>query len=92
MFSRFVAALLLLCIRVYQFTVRPLLAGSCRYAPSCSEYAIEAVSRHGPWRGGWLGLRRILRCHPWSRGGFDPVPTNEAADSPPPENWNGHTH
>lgn len=88
MLAKTVAALLLLCIRVYQFTVRPLLAGSCRYAPSCSEYAIEAVSRHGPWRGGWLGIKRILRCHPWSRGGIDPVPMDDGSGDPPPANWN----
>jgi putative membrane protein insertion efficiency factor len=86
MLSKTVAALLLLCIRAYQFTVRPLLAGSCRYAPSCSEYAVEAISRHGPWHGGWLGIKRILRCHPWSRGGFDPVPTDDRAGAPPPTN------
>lgn len=62
-------------IRAYQFVVRPLLVGSCRFVPTCSEYAIEAVRRHGVLRGGWLGSRRILRCHPWGgAGGYDPVP------------------
>lgn len=66
--------LLLLAIRAYQVGVRPLLVGSCKYHPHCSEYAVEAVQRHGPLRGGWLALRRLLRCHPWAAGGYDPVP------------------
>ncbi|MEK6642303.1 MAG: membrane protein insertion efficiency factor YidD [Planctomycetota bacterium] len=62
-------------IRAYQFVMRPLLAGSCRFVPTCSEYVIEAVERHGPIRGGWLGVRRMLRCHPWGgASGYDPVP------------------
>lgn len=74
MLTRLVQFVLLLLIRAYQFAIRPLLAGSCKFIPSCSEYAVEAVQRHGPWRGAWLSMRRVLRCHPWSRGGFDPVP------------------
>ncbi len=69
-----VTFLFLFCIRAYQFTLRPFLVGSCRFHPGCSEYTAESIARHGPWRGGWLGLKRILRCHPWSRGGIDPVP------------------
>ena len=65
---------LVLLIRAYQFALRPLLAGTCRYQPSCSEYAVEAVQRHGAWRGSWLSMKRVARCHPWGRGGFDPVP------------------
>ncbi len=71
---RLIAWMLILCVRAYQFMVRPLLAGTCKYLPTCSEYFVEAVGRHGPFRGGWLGLRRVLRCHPWGRGGFDHVP------------------
>ena len=64
-----------LFIRAYQFAVRPLLSGSCKFHPTCSEYAIEALDRHGLLRGGWLTLRRLGRCHPLTkRGGFDPVP------------------
>ena len=53
---------LVLFVQAYQIAVRPLLVGSCKYCPSCSEYFIEAVTRHGPWRGGWMGLRRSTRC------------------------------
>jgi uncharacterized protein len=75
MIARIVAFGLLLFIRAYQFAMRPLLVGGCRFVPSCSEYAVEAISRHGPWRGSWLAARRLSRCHPWGgRGGFDPVP------------------
>jgi len=61
-------------IRVYQWGISPLLPRSCRFAPSCSEYAAEAVARHGVLTGFWLALRRILRCHPWGGDGYDPVP------------------
>jgi len=74
MIRRLVTFALVLLIRAYQFALRPLLVGGCNFIPSCSEYAAEAISRHGPLRGTWLGVRRVCRCHPWSRGGFDPVP------------------
>jgi len=61
-------------IRFYQGIVRPLLIGSCKFCPSCSEYAIEALQRHGLLRGSCLALRRLCRCHPFSPGGIDPVP------------------
>ena len=66
--------LLVLLVRVYQWTLRPLLGPHCRFAPSCSEYACTAIQRHGPWRGVRLATMRILRCHPYHPGGFDPVP------------------
>lgn len=61
-------------VRLYQVGLSPLLGPSCRYFPTCSSYAIEALEKHGAWRGGWLALRRIGRCHPFRAGGFDPVP------------------
>lgn len=59
-------------VRFYQYTISPLLGPKCRYQPSCSQYMIEAVQRHGAIRGGWKGLCRVCRCHPFSRGGYDP--------------------
>ena len=61
-------------IRVYQLLVSPLLGPRCRFYPTCSHYAIDAIEIHGALRGTWLTVRRIARCHPWNPGGFDPVP------------------
>ncbi|WP_363321994.1 membrane protein insertion efficiency factor YidD [uncultured Serinicoccus sp.] len=61
-------------VRIYQWTVSPLLGPVCRYYPSCSAYGVTALERHGPVRGGWLTVRRVLRCHPWAAGGVDHVP------------------
>ncbi len=61
-------------VRAYQATLRPFMGGQCRFHPTCSEFAIEAYRTHGPWRGTRLTLARLLRCHPFSRGGFDPPP------------------
>jgi putative membrane protein insertion efficiency factor len=66
--------ILLAFIRVYQLTFSRVLPPSCRFVPSCSQYSYEAIERYGPWRGGWLALKRIARCHPFHPGGFDPVP------------------
>jgi putative membrane protein insertion efficiency factor len=66
--------LLVWLLRGYQLVVSPMLGPSCRFYPSCSNYAIEAVQVHGAVRGGWLTLRRVCRCHPWNAGGNDPVP------------------
>lgn len=63
-----------LLIRGYQLLVSPLLGNHCRFYPSCSQYAIEAIDRFGVLRGGFLAVRRLSRCHPWHAGGFDPVP------------------
>ena len=65
-------------IRLYQWCISPFMATRCRYLPTCSDYAQEALVEHGPVAGGWLALRRICRCHPWGGNGFDPVP--EARD------------
>ncbi|PSJ23453.1 membrane protein insertion efficiency factor YidD [Halomonas sp. ND22Bw] len=61
-------------VKAYQLILSPLLGPRCRYWPSCSHYTAEALKVHGPFRGGWLGLRRLLRCHPGAEGGIDPVP------------------
>lgn len=61
-------------VRAYQLAISPLLPPSCRFHPSCSCYAVEALEKHGALKGGWLALRRIFRCHPWHPGGHDPVP------------------
>ncbi len=64
-------------VRIYQWTVRPLIGSHCRFWPSCSEYAVEALRLHGAGRGTFMAVRRILRCNPWHEGGFDPVPPVE---------------
>lgn len=61
-------------IRGYQILISPLLPATCRYGPTCSRYALIAIERFGPWRGGWLAVKRIVRCNPWHEGGYDPVP------------------
>lgn len=61
-------------LKAYRYLISPMLGQNCRFYPSCSEYATEAVERHGVVRGGWLATRRICRCHPWNPGGHDPVP------------------
>ena len=66
--------MLFVLIRVYQLLLSPLLGASCRFTPTCSQYGIEAIRKHGPFRGGWLTLKRIARCHPWGGHGHDPVP------------------
>ena len=69
-----IARALRLAVRAYQWCVRPLLPPSCRFYPSCSDYAEEAIARHGALHGGWLAARRLCRCGPWHAGGCDPVP------------------
>ena len=61
-------------VRAYQVIIRPLLTGSCRFLPTCSEYAIQSLHAHGVIRGGWMSLRRVMRCHPFGGSGLDPVP------------------
>jgi uncharacterized protein len=72
---RLPARLVVGLLRVWQYLVSPVYGPTCRFYPSCSAYALEAVDRHGLVRGGWLALRRLGRCHPWNPGGVDPVPT-----------------
>ncbi len=69
-----IAAILVLLVRIYQWTLRPFIGAHCRFEPSCSAYAIEALQSHGALHGAALSVRRILRCNPWTAGGFDPVP------------------
>lgn len=69
---QFSAAVLITLVRGYQMLLRPLLPTVCRFYPSCSEYFIQAVQIHGPWHGAWKGVKRLCRCHPFQRGGYDP--------------------
>jgi putative membrane protein insertion efficiency factor len=61
-------------IRIYQRLISPLFGASCRYTPTCSQYAVEAIRKYGPFKGGWLAFKRIMSCHPWGGHGYDPVP------------------
>ena len=72
--SYLVRQLLLGLLWVYRYLISPLTPASCRYTPTCSAYAVQAIQKHGPWRGSRLALRRIGRCHPWGGHGYDPVP------------------
>ena len=74
MLRSIITTLLLAPIYFYRSFISPLTPPSCRFTPTCSQYAIEAIKRHGPLRGTWLALRRIMRCHPWGGSGYDPVP------------------
>lgn len=83
--------LLIACIRAYQRWLSPLLGPRCRFYPSCSQYTLDAIRLYGPLHGGWLGFRRILRCHPLNPGGFDPVPGSACAhDTAPPDGPHKH--
>ncbi len=82
MIARLAAALLSLPVLVWRYMVSPLLPPSCRYMPSCSAYALEALRRHGPIVGTGLTVRRLCRCHPWGGFGYDPVPQKAAAVPP----------
>ncbi len=68
-------------IWTWRLFLSPFFGPACRYLPSCSEYGLLAVKQHGPWRGSWLALRRIARCHPWGGSGYDPVPAPETHES-----------
>lgn len=71
---RVIARVLKALVRGYSLLISPFLGHNCRYYPTCSAYTLEAIERHGPWRGLWLGIKRVGRCHPWHEGGYDPVP------------------
>ena len=72
--KKLITYLLLLPIRFYQLAISPMLPSSCRYTPTCSQYSIEAIKKHGPLKGLWLSIKRILSCNPWGGSGYDPVP------------------
>ncbi|MDR1006886.1 MAG: membrane protein insertion efficiency factor YidD [Bacteroidales bacterium] len=72
--NKAISFVFLLLIRFYQAAISPHLPSACRFTPTCSQYAIEAIRKHGAFKGGLLSLRRILRCHPWGKSGYDPVP------------------
>lgn len=72
--KKIMQAIVLAPVYFYRWCISPLLPASCRYTPTCSQYMIEAVRKHGIFKGVWLGLKRIARCHPWGGSGYDPVP------------------
>lgn len=80
MLATLLRVLLIGLFRFWQIVFRPILGSNCRFHPSCSDYAVEAVQEYGAVRGAWLALRRILRCNPWHPGGYDPVPPQDCGD------------
>jgi putative membrane protein insertion efficiency factor len=73
-FKKLIGSFFLLLIKIYQYLLSPMLGASCRFTPTCSQYGVEAIQKHGPFKGGWLTLKRIGKCHPWGSHGHDPVP------------------
>lgn len=69
-----IVGIMLIPVYIYKVCISPFTPPSCRFVPTCSQYAIEALRKHGPLKGSWLAIRRILRCHPWGGSGYDPVP------------------
>ena len=72
--KKFFTFLFLIPVKFYQYCISPLKPQTCRYTPTCSQYAVEALKKHGPWKGLYLTIKRLLRCHPWGGSGYDPVP------------------
>lgn len=68
------AAVMIFLIKLYQWTLSPLIGRQCRYQPTCSNYGLEAIRKYGPFKGGWLTLKRVVSCNPWGGSGYDPVP------------------
>jgi putative membrane protein insertion efficiency factor len=79
---RIVASLIKGPVHVYRWTLKPYVGWHCRHLPTCSEYALEAIDKNGPWRGAWLAAARLSRCHPWGSSGYDPVPDIRAERHP----------
>ena len=73
-FKNLLSKMLIGLIRLYQITLSPFIGRACRYTPTCSNYGIEAIRKHGPFKGSWLTLKRVLSCNPWGGSGYDPVP------------------
>ncbi|MDR1372626.1 MAG: membrane protein insertion efficiency factor YidD [Dysgonamonadaceae bacterium] len=71
---KLLTSLFLFPVYIYRYCISPFKPASCRFTPTCSEYAVEAIKKHGPFKGGWLAIKRILRCNPWGGEGYDPVP------------------
>jgi len=71
---KILSSILIFFVRIYQYVISPILPTSCRYTPSCSVYTVDAIKKHGPLKGTWLGAKRILSCNPWGGHGHDPVP------------------
>ena len=77
MIRKVISLILIALVKFYQYSISPLFPSSCRYTPTCSSYMVEAIQKHGPFRGGWMGIKRFARCHPWGGSGYDPVPEKE---------------
>lgn len=82
MIRRALTYILVGMVRFYQLAISPLFPPSCRHVPTCSNYTIEALKIHGPLRGTWLGIKRIVKCHPWGTSGYDPVPPKKSENHP----------
>ncbi|MEM7372407.1 MAG: membrane protein insertion efficiency factor YidD [Bacteroidota bacterium] len=78
MIRQAVSAVFVALIRIYQYAISPFFPAACRYTPTCSSYAVQAIKLHGPFKGGWLAVKRIGSCHPWGGSGYDPVPGSES--------------
>lgn len=73
-FKWLLGSIFLIVIKIYQYLISPLMGASCRFIPTCSQYGVEAIKKYGPFKGGWLTIKRIVRCHPWGKHGYDPLP------------------
>lgn len=80
--KKLVSAILIALVRFYQLAISPLLGSNCRHSPTCSAYMIQAIQEWGPFKGTWMGLKRIGRCHPWGTHGYDPVPRRPRPQKP----------
>lgn len=74
MILKLIGQIFILMIRLYQSLISPFFPPSCRFVPTCSAYGVDAIRKHGPFKGGWLTIKRISKCHPWGKSGYDPVP------------------